>query len=115
MRAVYFAVATVIAGCGLGAQTAPAEAQFYSYSRFSSSSTGFSSVLVSRGQAQNGRIVRGYYNRFGQVVAKVRQAPEADPTPAPIELDAAARATTYETGAKALGQRSPPAARVRAR
>jgi hypothetical protein len=83
---------------GLGASALPAEAQFYSYSRSSYYSSGVSSTLAGNSREEGGRIVRGYYNRYGQVIAKVTQ--KGDDTARPVPVDAAAAATTYETGAK---------------
>lgn len=90
---------------GLGASALPAEAQFYSYSRSSYYSSGVSSTLAGNSREEGGKIVRGYYNRFGQVIATSTQK-ETDAARL-VPVDAAAAATTYETGAKPVRRQKP--------
>lgn len=80
----------------LGASALPAEAQFYSYSRSSFYSSGITSTLAGNSREEGGKIVRGYYNRFGQVIATSTQKDDASVRAAPV--DAAAAATTYDKG-----------------
>ena len=109
MRAAVGFVSGVLLAAG--AVISPAEAQFYG--SFGSSYSVGGSGLQRSEKKQEGRIVRGYYNRFGDVVVTARTPPDADKLESAAEAGATPGvAASTSGGAPVRKSKRPPAASV---